>query len=125
MQERVRAWWAAPLQKRRRARATPQPPLPVIIGADFQWWGEAYPGWGDAFVFWTIDCGSFPAASVEVWFHLRGQEEQHIATVPSLDGVFNHGVEVSPGDDLFYRLRYWDRDVVGAFTSEFQFHIAG
>ena len=127
----VRAWWALRCQKRRRQRATataPTPPVPVIFAANPSWEGSE-PGMYDVTIEWTIDHGSFPVASVEVFVRVNGGEEQSLGTTPSSDLGFNHA-RATPGDEtLYYRVRYVFEDfggpVIGAFSQVFEIYVPG
>ena len=115
----VRAWWAIRSQKRRRERAGPTAPVPVIIGGDCEW-GGTEPGWADTSIAWRIDYLGFPVASVEVWFRTSGTALQRIATVPSSAEWFYHSKVVNVEDDVFYRLCYRNGELVGPLSEEFR-----
>jgi len=125
----VRAWWAVHLQQRRRKRATatvPTPPVPVITGGDY-WWEGSEPGMYDVSIAWTIDLGSFPVASVEVFCRVDQMEEQSLGTTPSSDLGMYHP-RASGGDQtLSYRARYVFEDfsgpVIGAFSQAFEIYV--
>jgi hypothetical protein len=115
----VRAWLALRLQKRRRERAAPAAPVPIIYGGAFTW-DTTEVNYADTTICWTIDYRGFPVASVEVWFRNSGSTLERIATVPSSDGTFHHTKVVYGEDDVFYRLCYRNGDVVGPFSEEFR-----
>ena len=125
----VRAWWAMRSQKRRRQRSTataPTPPVPVITGGDY-WWEASEPGMYDVSLMFTIDYGSFPAASVEAFCRVDQGEEQSLGTVPSSDLGFYHPRAASGDQTLYYRLRYVFEDfggpVIGAFSQVFEIYV--
>ena len=102
---RLRAWWALRSQKRRRERASGPlgtPPVPVITAGDY-WWEASEADMYDVSISWTIDYGSFPVASVEVWGSCGGEGEQLQGTVPSADLGFYHARATEGGQALWYR----------------------
>jgi hypothetical protein len=126
----VRAWWAMRSQKRRRARSTataPTPPVPVITGGNYTW-DATEPGLADVDIAWVIDYGSFPVASVEVFWRVDEGPEQSLGTVPSSDDAFYHPRASGGGEMLTYRVRYVFEDfsgpVVGAFSEPYQTFIS-
>ena len=121
----VRAWWAVHLQHRRRGRTSapaPPAPVPVIVNGDHEW-GATEPGWVDAWISWAIDYAGYPVASVEVWFRRLATAEALVATVPSQDNGYAHLRVINAEDELFYRVRYRNGEVVGAFSDVFQIHV--
>jgi hypothetical protein len=129
VREVVRTWLALRCQKRRRKRATPPaptPPVPVITGGDY-WWEASEPGTYDVSISWTIDYGTFPVASVEVFMSWGGEGEQSLGTVPSSDLGFYHPRATEGGQTLWYRVRYVFEDyagpVVGDFSDVFEIYV--
>lgn len=125
----VRTWWAMRSQKRRRERSTataPTPPVPVIVTANPAWEGSE-PGMYDVTIEWTIDHGSFPVASVEVFVRENGGPEQSLGTTPSSDLGFNHPRATGGDVTLSYRARYVFEDfggpVIGAFSQVFEIYV--
>ena len=121
VREVVRAWWVAHLQHRRRERAsgpieTPGAPVPGMQGGYYAW-GDTEEGWADVVIYWAIDYGGFPEASVEVWMRAGAGQEQCVGTVPSVDGGFYHAKATAvSGVTVYYRTRYVDGRVCGAFS---------
>ncbi len=125
----VRTWWALRCQRRRRQRARRSvgtPPVPVIIAANPSWEGSE-PGMYDVTIEWTIDHGSFPVASVEVFVRENGGPEQSLGTTPSSDLGFNHPRATGGDVTLSYRARYVFEDfggpVIGAFSQVFEIYV--
>ena len=126
----VRTWWALRCQKRRRQRATADcadaagaGDLPAATTA----WEASEPGMYDVSISWTIDYGSFPVASVEVFVRWGGEGEQSLGTVPSSDLGFYHPRATAGDQTLWYRVRYVFEDfggpVVGAFSDVFEIYV--
>ncbi len=81
----------------------------------------------DVTIEWTIDHGSFPVASVEVFVRENGGQEQSLGTTPSSDLGFNHPRATGGDVTLSYRVRYVFEDfggpVIGAFSGVFEIYV--
>jgi hypothetical protein len=116
----VTTWLALRLQKRRRKRATQAVPAPVpLLLGGYYAFDESEVGWADMHISWTIEYGSFPVASVEIFWRVVGGPEASLGTVPSSDGSFTHTRASVGNQELAYRLQYVYEATAGTVRSAF------
>ena len=119
-------WTALYLQTRRRARAAGTlPPLaaPVILGAVTQW-DASVPGWADVTLTLAFNHGSWPVATLEIFWTLDGGAEGLAGTVASTATSFGHGSVTQGESSLVYRARYRDGGTLGPFSAAFPWEIS-
>ena len=119
-------WTALYLQARRRARAAvAAPPLaaPVILGAVTQW-DASVPGWADVTLTLAFNHGSWPVATLEIFWTLDGGAEGLAGTVASTATSYGHGSVTQGESSLVYRARYRDGSVFGPFSAAFPWEIS-
>jgi hypothetical protein len=115
----LRNYVALYLQRRRRARAVPDIPAPVITDAEWDF-GGTEAGWYDTVLSFSFVAGDLPVATFEVWAAWDGGDFSLLATIPSTATQFRDRA-VTQGDDMArsYKLRYVDGYKIGPFSDSF------
>ena len=97
--------WLLLRHKRRRHAAAPIPNAPLITQATYDLDGTE-PGWFDILLDFTFEHGTFPVATLQIWFALGTGEYTLLDTIPSTEVSYCHHQAEQGEDPLLYKLRY-------------------
>ena len=121
--DRLRAWWAMRLQKRRRGAGGGTPAAPVIVSHNLEYGGN---GWFDVVLAFTFYQGRFPDGSIEVYWARAsgGWVSNYVGAVSSAARSYRHAAAFDDYtyDTVAYTMRYrFGTGVIGPFSQPYQF----